>query len=173
MSWEKRVVFASEANWRTRQAISEASPRRSRHAQFSYGRRLPSKSKHVTLGEGKCYRDRETTGQGDKETRGQGDEGKRRQGDKGTRRRDVFLLVSLSPCLLVPLSPCPPFSLSPSPWLCGSVALWLVRQVRSRNRRYLRRKRCQLPTSTLGCPNAPLRSGSGRSSARRPAWSGN
>src|SRR5262249_42170503 len=101
ISWGRRVVFASEANWITRQASSAASPRRSRHASFNSGRSLVSKSKRVTLGEVTCHRDGGTRGQGDKQT----------------SRQDVFLLVHLSPCLLVSLSSSHSLFLSVSPWL--------------------------------------------------------
>src|SRR5262245_45323106 len=85
------MMFASEANWITRQASYAASPRRSRRASFSSGRSLTSKSKRGTLGEGTYHRDGETRG----------------EGDKGTRGQDVFFLVSLSPCLSLTLSVSP------------------------------------------------------------------
>src|SRR5262249_56333787 len=97
-----------------------------------------------------CYR---ITGTQQEERRGQGEGETRLGGDK--MKENSNLLVSAFPLLTVSLSPCPPFSLSSSPWLYGSVSPWLVRQGRSRNGRYLRRRRCPLPTSTLRCPTAP------------------
>src|SRR6266542_2444231 len=157
-------MFASKAFRRTRRTSSVALPRRMRRALFNSGRSSTSKSRRATFGgchatETRRHRDKKRGGA--EEKGGQGDKEKGRRGSAETRRFEFSF--SLSPCLLVSLSPC----------LCGSVALWLVRRVLSRNRRYLRRKRCQLPTSTRRCPTAPLRTGSARSSARRPEWSGN
>src|SRR5215831_4529148 len=114
-----------------------------------------------------CHREGETERQreGGTERGGEGE-------TEGQRGGGAFSLrLSAPPSLRLSVSPSLCISFSPS--LCPSLSLWLVRRVRSRNRRFLRRKRCPLPTSTSRCPTAPLRTGSARSSARRPAWSGN
>src|SRR5215510_9452360 len=114
-----------------------------------------------------CHRDGET------ERQREGGTERERDGETEGQRDGVAFSLRLSAPPPLRLSVSPSLCLSFSPSLCSSLSLWLVRRVRSRNRRYLRRKRCQLPLSTRRCPTAPLRAGSARSSARRPAWSGN
>src|SRR5262245_24374863 len=96
-----------------------------------------------------CTRDRETDTEGRTEREREGE-------TEGQRGGGAFSLrLSVPPSLRLSVSPSLCLSFSPS--LCPSLSLWLVRRVRSRNRRYLRRKRCPLPISTRRCPTAPLR----------------
>src|SRR5262245_20015661 len=129
-----------------------------RRAFFRSGRRSTSKSKRSTLGGIPCERDTETQG--------------RREGEKERRReRETERQIGWS-ALSIRLSVSPSFCTSVSLSPCLSVSPWLVRQGRSRNGRYLRRKRCPLATSTMRCPTAPLRAGSARQSDRAQARSG-